>query len=640
MADQTFETRTPDQLPRVTAISPDALVTVQEEGGPVAAMAVKQLLGRLVQTDTAKETRADLLADLDHPESSVALVYADPDPAKNGWYRKTGGVGAGTWTQFEKLSAFAAAEIAAYVAQASDFAEAAQLAAAAAHAFSNFRATIAEGVAEFPVGEFFSSAETGALRVYKRIAIAPFYQDMGDGAAPLTKPGLALPGTAAGLGTESGDNLQHVLNIYVLPSPTTLTIGADQPSLVAALERLKYDPLRFPVTLQCPPGNQTPELTIPATGFNFENPNSYNVTIQGAPFSGGGHGTIINDAAMSGNKATDVGYVASRYPTVLLIDGDDTINHVGGGIEARHGLSLNRFGVRSKSRYSIASGYTRSHASAGTGGRLIVRDVAGVGGVWMFLLFGGTFVSNGDNFFGHQIDGGPIGAFGTKIEIPIGRFTCYAPRVASYATSPQYGLFLDNSHIEVGSAVTPLIAGYFLDAMRMNCSSGMWYGGLNSNGPTRAFTLVEASQLRMGVAPTITAADPANTALRGGQVQQAVPGNDPTGSIIHLGINSALAMPGASINNCIASRIGYLGPNSCLTSYPDILIDNCRTTVETFLIDGSFGHQFSPKVTNPKAGSIDHVQIHTSGGAHFYAHAGMALNGLDTSPTPRRWLSV
>jgi len=190
MAEPLIETRTPDQLPRVTAISPDALVTVQEEGGPVGAMSVKQLLGRLVQTDTAKETRADLLAELDHDEASVGLVFADPDPAKNGWYRKVGVSGGGTWTQFEKLSAFAAAEIAEYVTQASDAAEAAVAAADVTQALINFRTTRAAGVADFPIGAFFSSNETGELRIYLRTAIAPYYVDQGDSAAPLTKRSL------------------------------------------------------------------------------------------------------------------------------------------------------------------------------------------------------------------------------------------------------------------------------------------------------------------------------------------------------------------------------------------------------------------------------------------------------------------
>jgi hypothetical protein len=51
---------------------------------------------------------------------------------------------------------------------------------------ANYRATLAEGVADFAVGEYFSSAETGELRIYKRIATAPFYEDQGDEVAPFT----------------------------------------------------------------------------------------------------------------------------------------------------------------------------------------------------------------------------------------------------------------------------------------------------------------------------------------------------------------------------------------------------------------------------------------------------------------------
>lgn len=127
-----IETRTFEQLAPATAVSPDALTAIQEPGGPVVRVSIKQLLGRLVQVDTTTETEAELQADLDHDESTVGLVYADPDPAKNGWYRKVGAIGEGHWSQFEKLSAYAAAEIAEYVAQASSAAMLAQGAAGAA----------------------------------------------------------------------------------------------------------------------------------------------------------------------------------------------------------------------------------------------------------------------------------------------------------------------------------------------------------------------------------------------------------------------------------------------------------------------------------------------------------------------------
>lgn len=63
----------------------------------------------------------------------------------------------------------------------------AQAIADAAVAGSNYRATLVEGIADFAVGEYFTSAETGEIRVYKRIAGSPFYEDQGDGAAPVSK---------------------------------------------------------------------------------------------------------------------------------------------------------------------------------------------------------------------------------------------------------------------------------------------------------------------------------------------------------------------------------------------------------------------------------------------------------------------
>lgn len=62
----------------------------------------------------------------------------------------------------------------------------AESAAATAVAISNYRPTLAQGVADFPVDAFFTSDETGSLRAYKRITAAPGYEDMGDGAAPVT----------------------------------------------------------------------------------------------------------------------------------------------------------------------------------------------------------------------------------------------------------------------------------------------------------------------------------------------------------------------------------------------------------------------------------------------------------------------
>ena len=110
-----LETRSFEQLPQATAVSPNALLAVQEPGGPAQKLRMNQLLGRLIATDEATETEAALQALLAYAANSVGLVFADPVPAKNGWYRKAGLPGAGNWVQFEKLSAFAAAEVQALV---------------------------------------------------------------------------------------------------------------------------------------------------------------------------------------------------------------------------------------------------------------------------------------------------------------------------------------------------------------------------------------------------------------------------------------------------------------------------------------------------------------------------------------------
>ncbi|MGQ3004865.1 MAG: hypothetical protein ACT6Q7_01770 [Blastomonas fulva] len=120
-----LETRSFEQLPAATAVSPTALTAVQEPGGPMQKLEIRQLLGRLISTEEATETEEDLQGLLDYDANSVGLVFADPDPALNGWYRKVGASGAGTWEQFEKLSADASAEVQALVDQAEDAADAA-----------------------------------------------------------------------------------------------------------------------------------------------------------------------------------------------------------------------------------------------------------------------------------------------------------------------------------------------------------------------------------------------------------------------------------------------------------------------------------------------------------------------------------
>lgn len=98
------ETRTLDQLPLLATVSPEARMLVSEPGGAQGAIPIKSLMGKLISTETAAATVADLAPQLDYEANATSLVYADPDPFKNGWYRKDGGRGVGRWVQFEILT--------------------------------------------------------------------------------------------------------------------------------------------------------------------------------------------------------------------------------------------------------------------------------------------------------------------------------------------------------------------------------------------------------------------------------------------------------------------------------------------------------------------------------------------------------
>ena len=95
-------------LPSASAVSPQAVIPVQEPGGPVSGLEVGLLMRGLTATGAIFTTLALLNADLAYAPNTVALVYADPTPLANGWYTKLGASGAGNWVQFETLSLAAA----------------------------------------------------------------------------------------------------------------------------------------------------------------------------------------------------------------------------------------------------------------------------------------------------------------------------------------------------------------------------------------------------------------------------------------------------------------------------------------------------------------------------------------------------
>lgn len=108
-----IRTISPDQLTVLSEIPEDLHAVVFSPAGPLQAVPYEKLLTKLIATDLAKTSRAALYADLAHPADSVALVFSDPVATQNGWYRKIGYSGAGSWEQFEELARSARREAAA-----------------------------------------------------------------------------------------------------------------------------------------------------------------------------------------------------------------------------------------------------------------------------------------------------------------------------------------------------------------------------------------------------------------------------------------------------------------------------------------------------------------------------------------------
>lgn len=92
-----METRTFEQLPKTSIAQGTDLLPIQTPGGLVMAIELSRLFGRLGPVDVVYQTRALLYADLAWAAGKLAIVWGDADPAKLGYYVKTGGIGAGAW---------------------------------------------------------------------------------------------------------------------------------------------------------------------------------------------------------------------------------------------------------------------------------------------------------------------------------------------------------------------------------------------------------------------------------------------------------------------------------------------------------------------------------------------------------------
>ena len=224
MADD-LQTINPDQLSVASAVAADAFVLVQTPGGPLQRIPHSALLSKLIATDLVKPDEGTLLEDLDWDADKVALVDNDPNTLKNGWYRKSGASGTGTWTLFELLAKSAREQAEKWAqsegeepggpgtksamewtAAAQGFAGSADVARAlavlAAESAGNYKPTLAEAVAAYDPGEAFVCPEVtaenpdGADRRYLRTVDAPGYELTAD--QPVS--GNALASNAAGKG--------------------------------------------------------------------------------------------------------------------------------------------------------------------------------------------------------------------------------------------------------------------------------------------------------------------------------------------------------------------------------------------------------------------------------------------------------
>jgi hypothetical protein len=92
------DTLTYRELPRTAVATGSDLVTIQAaDGGPVQAISLSRLFGRLGPVDIVVNSRAELTLAPDN--GALAIVWGDVDPAKLGYWVKDGPPNAGTWVQ-------------------------------------------------------------------------------------------------------------------------------------------------------------------------------------------------------------------------------------------------------------------------------------------------------------------------------------------------------------------------------------------------------------------------------------------------------------------------------------------------------------------------------------------------------------
>lgn len=246
-----FITVSPDQLPEIAEIPGNLRVVVASPGGNLQRVAHSRLLSKLIATNLAKTTRAILYADLAHDADSVALVFSDPDPLLNGWWRKTGISGAGAWVQFETLALATRAAMVELLADAGALIDTAEgyansAGAAAAAAAGTLAAIVTIEAAQYrydtkanavtalagiPANEFVyvfaDETRGGRVTVYRKTGGVLVFQNTLTG-EPLTFHVDPLTGSDAGPGTRAAPfaTVKHAMDTAIAGDTVELAASA------------------------------------------------------------------------------------------------------------------------------------------------------------------------------------------------------------------------------------------------------------------------------------------------------------------------------------------------------------------------------------------------------------------------------
>ena len=357
----------------------------------------------------------------------------------------------------------------------------------ASAAVSNFRATLARGVADFAVGQYFSTAETGELRLYERIATTPFYLDMGDAAAPVTKglltgsAGATLVGTSgSGIGAQTVQaRLSHNQAIYAAAFGVSTTSADNTAGLNAAIS----EAFTSGRTLVLPTGtiNYTSPLTFPDAAGTLRivgegRPRELTGGISGDPLAPTGTELKYNGITGDAFGWTITGANKRVYLTLenLAIQGNKAGGTSGHGIHLKTAESASAFlptyrtvsvmGCKEHNIFHDGNVFESSlfdvrSSLAGGSGFFSRANLSGLPGEVSF--FRGSFVSNTGN--GIDIDGGGNWHFYSP--------TCTANEGLGFkavgVSLRVFGLHMEVNGGAVGNQAfiqcqTPLIQGVFM----------------------------------------------------------------------------------------------------------------------------------------------------------------------------------